>query len=319
MNPRVVRLTRFGGPEVLELADDPPTAINPGDLRIQLEAIGVNRADVLLRSGNYHGAPLPAVPGLEAAGKIIASADNSFAAGERVLIYRAPVGLYRDQVVVSAQQVVRIPPDISSVHAAALPVNGITAWYAIHHLLRLQKGETMLLCAAASGVGTLAVQVAANVGATVIAGASTDEKLAAARESGATHLINYRTTDLIEEVKRITAGRGVDTFLDIVGGPSFARGLKLLAPWARVVALANVTLEDSTINTRDFYPKNASIFGLQLMGLLASGRYDPRPNLTTMLETLKPRIYAQIPLAEVQSAHRLLESREVIGKLILVP
>jgi NADPH:quinone reductase len=314
---RVVRLNRFGGPEVLETVSEEPQPLAASQLRIGLEAIGVNRADVLLRTGKYHGAALPAVPGLEAAGRVSESSDPAFSVGDRVLIFRSPSGLYREEAVVPSQNVVRIPETVSPVNAAALPINGITAWYAIHHLLKLQRGESMLLCAAASGVGTLAVQIASQLGATVIAGASTDEKLAAASEAGATHTINYGTTDLIEAVRKITPT--VDTFLDIVGGPSFATGLKLIGSWSRVVALANVTTEDSTINTRDFYPKNASIFGLQLGGLLASGRYDPRADLSRMLETLTPRIHAQLPLSEVQAAHRLLESREVIGKLVLVP
>lgn len=322
---RAVVVGRFGGPEVLELHELPAVALEPGAVRVRVEACGVNRADVLLRKGAYHGATAPARPGLEGAGTVVqVTAGSSYAPGDRVVLFADRSGLYCDEAVPQESAIARIPDGVTATQAAALPINWITAYACLHKLIEIGPQDTILIPAAASGVGTAAIQLAKAAGARVIACASTEAKLALARKLGADETFNYREDDVVEAVKARTSGAGVDCVIDIVGGAMFAAALKALAPFGRVAALANVTLEDSVINTRDFYPKNARIMGFQYGRLIAAGRYDPRPDLEAILDGIaigayQPVIDRTLPLSEAAEAHRLLESRQVLGKLVLIP
>lgn len=322
---RAIVIEAFGGPEVLRLREVARPPLEPDRLRVRLRACGVNRADVLLRKGAYHGAQPPARPGLEAAGVVEeAGAASGYAAGERVLLYNDRTGLYATEACPRAAEVCRIPDSVSFEDACALPVNGLTAWYCLERLIAVQPGESILVLAAASGVGTVAVQLAANKGARVLAAAGSPEKLALARSLGAAETIDYRAEDLVAAALAHTGGQGVDGVLDAVGGERFAQALEALGPFGRVASLANVTLEDSVVNTRDFYPKNASIHGFQLGRLVASGRWDPREAMEHLLAEvaagrLKPVIDRTFPLADAALAHEHLESRRAIGKVLLLP
>lgn len=320
---RAVLVRSFGGPEVLELAcvDRPPLAA--GHVRVALRAAGVNRADVLLRTGAYHGAEPPARPGLEAAGVVTElPAGASYAVGDRVLLFADRSGLYATEACPSERAICPIPDGVGFAEAAALPINWLTAYYCVRELIGIERGEDLLVLAAASGVGTAAVQIAARQGARVLAAASAPEKLDLARRLGAAEAIDYRSEDLVQETLRLTGSKGADGVLDAVGGRRFAQALKALAPFGRVAQLANVTLEDSAINTRDFYPKNARIFGFQLGKLLASGRWDPAPAMRAILAEVasghyRPVIDSTFPLARAADAHRHLESRAARGKIVL--
>ena len=320
--PKVIRVENFGGVEELKSADVPLPALKTGELRVAIRAIGVNRADVLMRKGVYHGAKTPLTPGLEASGVVIES-QSDIPVGARVVIFHSHGNLYAEQAIVRTSQVVIIPETVTYEVAASVPVNWLTAWYSIQQLLKLKAEESILICAAGSGVGQTAIQIAKSLGARVIAGASSQEKLEAARAQGADEVINYSKKDLLSAIQEATEGRGVDTVLEIIGADFFTVGLKALRPFGRLVALANVSLGDSVMNTRDFYPKNASIFGFQLGGLLASGKYDARNDLSIILQRFaegkfKPLINHIIPLEEAARAHQILESREAnLGKIVL--
>lgn len=310
--PEVIRVDVAGGPEVLQKRTVPSVALKEGELRVEIKAIGVNRADVLMRKGAYHGAKLPLIPGLEASG-VVSESRSSVKVGTRVLIFHSTGNLYASEAIVTPKDVVTLPGVMSFVDAASVAVNWLTSWYAIRSLLRLKAGETMLVCAAASGVGQSAVQIAKELGATVVAAASSDEKLEIAKKNGADRVVRYESLKDLERV---------ETVLDIVGGPFFTQGLKLLQPFGRLVALANVTLEDSVMNTRDFYPKNASIFGFQLGGLMASGRWNAAEDLEVILGKFaagKFHSYVShvVPFDEAARAHRLLEARETTGKIVI--
>jgi len=322
---RSIVIERFGEPEILAVRDEESPRVIDGTVRVAVRAAGVNRADILLRTGRYHGATAPARPGLEAAGQVVeVGAGTELRAGDRVVIFGDRAGLYTSEAVVRADAVAPVPDGVSFEQAAALPVNWLTAYYCLHRLIRIEGGETLLVLAAASGVGTAAIQLAAAAGTAVIASARGAEKGALARTLGARASIDYASQDLVDAALAQTGGRGVDGVLDAVGGRQFAQALKALAPFGRVAALANVTLEDSIINTRDFYPKNASIHGFQMSRLFQSGRWDGREAMEGLLAEaaharLRPVIDRTYRLDEAGHAHARLESRASAGKVLLVP
>ena len=324
---KAVRIEQFGGPEVLRLADVPRPQPGDNEVLIELQAIGVNRVDILRRSDTYHRrAQLPFVPGNEGSGIVreVGPAITEFKPGDRALAFGGRPGCYAEYVAAPANRVVHVPEAVDWVSAAALPTAWLSAWYCVRRLARLQAGETILIHAAASGVGNAATQIAKQLGAQVIATAGSDEKVAWARANGADWGINYEQQDVVAETKAITGDKGVEVVLDAVGGRTFPISLKAVAYAGRVVALANVTLEDSVINTRDFYPKNATIYGFQIGNLMERDGYDPRPDLNELLRLvadgqLRAHVDRTFSLAEAGEAHRYLEQRRNRGKVILTP
>ncbi|MCT9078210.1 quinone oxidoreductase family protein [Streptomyces fulvoviolaceus] len=326
---RAVRIDEFGGPEVLVPVDVPDPVAGPGEVLVRIVAAGVNRVDALLRAGVYHraGRP-PLIPGAEAAGVVAAVGEGvtGFVPGQRVVTLDAgkSPGFYAELVAVPATQVVALPDGVDLVQAAALPVAWLTAWYCLRTLARVSKEDTVVVKAAASGVGTAAVQIAAEVGARVVALAGSPEKAAWAGEFGAHVTVDtsaYPDDAEVEEVLRLTDGRGADVVLDTVGGRAFGRSLREVGQGGRVVALANVALEPSTVDTRDFYPKNASILGFQLTNRQLHG-YDPRADLRDIVDRVAAGVFrvpveTVVPLEEARAAHERLASRENRGKIVL--
>ncbi|MER7563789.1 zinc-binding dehydrogenase [Streptomyces sp. NPDC097941] len=326
---RAVRIDRFGGPEVLVPVDVPDPVPGPGEVLMRVAAAGVNRADALLRAGLYHraGRP-PLIPGAEAAGVVVEVGEGvtDFAPGQRVMALDGgkSSGFYAELATVSATQVVVLPDGVDLARAAALPIAWLSAWYCVRHLARVSKNDTVLVKAAASGVGTAAVQIAAEAGARVIALAGSAEKAAWAGEFGADVTVDtsaHPDDAEVEEVLRLTEGRGADVVLDTVGGRAFGRSLREVGHGGRVVALANVALEPSTVDTRDFYPKNASILGFQLTNLQIHG-YDARADLRELADRVaaggyRVPIETVVPLEEARSAHERLEERANRGKIVL--
>lgn len=326
---RAVRIDRFGGPEVLVPVEVPDPVPGPGEVLVRIAAAGVNRVDALVRAGVYHraGRP-PLIPGAEAAGVVVAAGEGvtGFAPGQRVMALDGgkSSGFYAESATVSATNVVVLPDGVDLVQAATLPIAWLSAWYCLRHLARVSEDDTVVVKAAASGVGTAAVQIAAESGARVIALAGSAEKAAWAGEFGADVVLDtsaHPGDAEVEEVLRLTGGRGADVVLDTVGGPAFGRSLREVGHAGRVVALANVALEPSTVDTRDFYPKNASILGFQLTNLQLHG-YDPRPDLRELAERVAAGGYrvpveTVVPLEQARAAHERLEQRDNRGKIVL--
>ncbi|HEX3786307.1 MAG TPA: NADPH:quinone oxidoreductase family protein [Pseudonocardiaceae bacterium] len=325
---RAVWVREFGAEDTLTVADTPDPRPGPGEVLIEVAAAGVNRADLLFRSGRYHSGPaLPAVPGSEGAGTVVAVGPGvaEFALGDRVLAWGplgAP-GFYRELAVVDAGRALPVPADVSLSAAAALPVAWLSAWYCLHRLAEVRAGETVLVYAAASGVGSAAVQIAKDAGARVIAVVGSAEKQSWVRELGADETLDHSFVDVATEVGRLTDGRGAEVALDLVGGDAFSTSVRSVGRIGRVVALANVALAPSTIDTRDFYPKNVTIHGFQITDLMQHG-WDPRPDLRSLLGALAERrftvpIDATFPLDQAAEAHRRLASRITRGKIVLTP
>ncbi|MFJ1602415.1 zinc-binding alcohol dehydrogenase family protein [Streptomyces sp. NPDC088253] len=326
---RAVRIDEFGGPEVLVPVEVPDPVAGPGQVLLRVGAAGVNRADALIRAGLYHraGRP-PLIPGVEAAGVVAAVGEGvtDIEVGQRVMALdgvNAP-GFYAELAVVPARQVTVLPDGLELTEAAALPVAWLSAWYCLRHLAKVTKDDTVVVKAAASGVGSAAVQIAAELGARVVALAGSPDKIAWAAGFGAHDTLDtsaHPGDAEVEEVLRLTAGRGADVVLDTVGGPAFGRSLREVGHGGRVVALANVALEPSTIDTRDFYPKNAAVLGFQLTNLQIHG-YDPREDLRELARRVAAGTYhvpveTVVPLDQARAAHERLERRDNRGKIVL--
>jgi NADPH2:quinone reductase len=325
---KAIAISSPGGPEVLQLTEHAAPVAGPGEVLIRVTASGVNRPDVLQRKGAYPAPPgASALPGLEVAGRIEAGdaqamAGAGFAIGDRVCALVAGGG-YAEQCVAPIGQCLPVPQGLSDIEAASLPETFFTVWSNVFERARLQPGETLLVQGGSSGIGVTAIQLAKAWGATVIATAGSDEKCAACLALGADHAINYRSQDFAEEVKRLTAQRGVDVILDMVAGDYVARELPCLAEDGRLVIIAvqggtaaqfdaglvlrrRLVITGSTLRPRPIAFKAAIAAALrqQVWPWLAAGR-------------VKPVIHQVFPAAEAAQAHALMESNQHIGKLVL--
>ena len=325
---KAIAITSHGAPEVLRLTECAAPVAAAGEVLIQVGASGVNRPDVLQRRGFY---PVPPgaseLPGLEVAGVIVsgdaaAMQGAGFAIGDRVCALVAGGG-YAEYCTAPIGQCLPVPAGFSDVQAASLPETFFTVWSNVFDRARLQPGETLLIQGGSSGIGVTAIQIAKAAGATVIVTAGSDQKCQACLELGADHAINYRDLDFVDEVKRITAGRGVDVILDMVAGAYVARELKCLAEDGRLVFIAvqggveaqidagvvlrrRLTLTGSTLRPRPIAFKSAIAAALRktVWPWLEAGR-------------VKPVIYQVFPAEQAAAAHTLMESNQHIGKLVL--
>jgi NADPH2:quinone reductase len=327
----IVEITMHGAPEVLRMAQRPVGQAGEGELLIRVSASGVNRPDVLQRMGHY---PVPAgasdVPGLEVAG-VIESGDAAALAsaglkiGDRVCALVAGGG-YAQYCVAPVDQCLPVPQGLSDVEAASLPETFFTVWSNVFDRAQLQAGETLLVQGGSSGIGVTAIQMAKAMGATVIVTAGSNEKCAACVTLGADHAINYKTHDFAVEAMRLTNGKGVDVVLDMVAGDYVAREVDCLAEDGRLVIIAlqggiksnfdagkvlrrRLHITGSTLRPRSVAFKAAIARNLRerVWPLLASGR-------------IKPVIHATFDAGSADgaaNAHRLMESNQHIGKIVL--
>ena len=321
---KAMRVHKYGGPEVLTLEEIPVPEPKAGEARVKIEAIGVNYIDVYQRTGLY---PLqtPFTLGTEGAGIVDAVGPNvtEVKKGERVGYAMIP-GSYAEYAIVPAARLVPIPPNIDARSAAALMTQGMTAHYLTHSTYPLKKGETALLHAAAGGVGLLVIQIAKQLGATVIGTVSTEAKAKLAKEMGADHLILYTQSDFLAEVKKLTDGRGANVVYDSVGQTTFDKSLDCLRPRGYLVLFGQssgpvppfdpgkLAAKGSLFLTRPSLPH----YTLERSELLQ--RANEVFNWTATGK-LKVRIDKTFPLAEAAEAHRQLEGRKTTGKVILLP
>ena len=322
---KAVRYHATGGPEVLRWESVPEPAVGPRDVLIDVEAAGVNFADLMRRSGKYHfKTDFPAMLGTEAAGTVArAGAEAGFAPGERVFCRSTAAGCQAEMVAVPASEVLRMPPALSFADAAAIPVTFLTAYHMLKTLAPVTPGETVLVHAAASGVGTVAVQLAKAWGATVFATASMEEKLALARSLGADRCLNYTTHDFVEAVMDWTAGAGVDRVLECVGGDVLVKSVTALAPGGRLMIYGRASGGLPALAPDEFFAKNLRVFGLNIGGKPWTQAVH-RAALEDCLDIIasgkaRPVISAVFPMARVADAHEHLARRQTMGKVILEP
>ncbi|HWI84329.1 NAD(P)H-quinone oxidoreductase [Ramlibacter sp.] len=325
---KAVEISAFGAPEVLRLGERPDAAAAAGEVLIRVTASGVNRPDVLQRTGNY---PVPPgasdIPGLEVAGEIVggdaqAMAAAGFKAGDRVCALVAGGG-YAQLCAAPVGQCLPVPKGLSDIEAASLPETFFTVWTNVYDRARLQPGESLLVQGGTSGIGVTAIQMAKALGSTVIATAGSDEKVQACLKLGADHAINYKTQDFAEEARRLTGGAGVNVILDMVAGSYVAREVESLAEDGRLVIIAVQGGVKSEFNAGLVLRRRLQITGSTLrprpVAFKAAIAQALRGKVWPLLErgAIKPVIHATFPAAEAAKAHALMESNRHVGKIVL--
>ncbi|AEM80092.1 NAD(P)H-quinone oxidoreductase [Streptomyces violaceusniger] len=314
-----------GGPEALVWAEVPDPVPGEGEVLVDVAAAGVNRADVLQRQGVYPPPPGAApYPGLECSGRISALGPGvtGWAVGDEVCALLAGGG-YAEKVVVPSGQLLPIPEGVDLVTAAALPEVTATVWSNVFMISHLRPGETLLAHGGSSGIGTMAIQLAKAVGARVAVTAGGPEKLAACRELGADVLIDYREQDFVEEVRRATDGVGADVILDIVGAKYLARNVETLATNGRLAIIGLQGGAKAELNLASLLAKSAAVTATGLRGrspaqkaaIIAAVQEHVWPLIAG--GRVRPVVYRTIPMRDAPEAHRLLESSEHVGKILL--
>jgi NADPH2:quinone reductase len=325
---QAVEISSYGAPDVLRLCTRPAPVEGVGEVLIRVSASGVNRPDVLQRTGNY---PVPAgasdIPGLEVAGEIVAGdAQAMLAAGFKIGDHVCALvagGGYAELCVAPVGQCLPVPAGLSDLQAASLPETFFTVWSNVFERAHLQKGETLLIQGGSSGIGVTAIQMAKALGATVLVTAGSDEKCVACLALGADHAINYKTSDFVEDVKKLTNGQGIDVILDMVAGSYVAREIQCLAEDGRLVIIGlqggikaefnaglvlrkRLTISGSTLRPRSLEFKTAIAKALKkkVWPLLTSG-------------SIKPVIHSTFAAADAAKAHALMESNQHVGKIVL--
>jgi NADPH2:quinone reductase len=322
---RAVEITKPGGPEVLKPADRPVPTPRENEILIKVAAAGVNRPDVLQRTGNY---PVPPdasdLPGLEVAGEVTAT-------GKKVVLWKpgdkvcalVHGGGYAEYCVAPEVQALPIPKTLTPVQAASLPETFFTVWSNVYDRGRLAPGEALLVQGGSSGIGVTAIQMAAAMGNRVFATAGSDEKCAACLRLGADKAFNYKTQDWAAEVLAMTGGKGVNVILDMVGGDYVPRELKCLAEEGRLVFIAYLRGPKTELNIDTVMRRRLTLTGstlrprpVEFKGAIARSL---REKVWPLIEAgrIKPEIYKTFPLEQAAEAHRLMESSQHIGKIVL--
>ena len=317
---KAIEISQPGGPDVLRISELPMPEPDGGQVLVKVHAAGVNRPDILQRQGGYPPPPgAPLTPGLEIAGEVI-SAGTRYKIGDKVCAL-VPGGGYAEYAVVAEDNALPVPQGFSMIEAAAIPETYFTVWTNVFDRGRLQSAETILIHGGSSGIGTTAIQLAKAFGSKVVVTAGSDEKCAECLALGADVAINYKTQDFVEELKtRVIAP---DVILDMVGGDYVARNLRCVAMYGRIVNIAfqkgskvevdllpimvkRLTLTGSTLRPRSVAEKAGIARSLEakVWPLFAAGK-------------CKPVIFKTFPLADAAGAHRLMETSQHVGKIVL--
>ncbi|MEU6723504.1 NAD(P)H-quinone oxidoreductase [Nonomuraea wenchangensis] len=316
---RAIEITRPGGPEVLEWREVPDPEVGRGDVLIDVTASALNRADVLQRGGHYDPPPgAPPYPGLEVSGVVaeVGADVEQFKPGDEVCALLGGGG-YAERVAVPWQQVMPAPEGVPLKEAAGLPEVACTVWSNVFMLARLRRGETLLVHGGASGIGTFAVQLAKALGSRVVATVGSAEKAERVRRLGADEVVNYREEDFAEKVQ-------ADVILDIMGAKYLAGNLKVLRTGGRLVIIALQGGSKAEINLGVLMAKRASVHGTTLRArpvdekgaIVRSVVENVWPLVTG--GAVRPVVYAEVPMSDAAEAHRMLDSGEHVGKILLV-
>ena len=321
----VIEIAAPGGPEQLKPNKRPVPQPGDQEVLVRVAAAGVNRPDVMQRQGRYPPPPGASdLPGLEVAGEIAALGSNvsGLSVGDKVTALLAGGG-YAEYAIAAAPLCLPVPGGISMVEAAAIPETFFTVWTNLFDRGRCKAGDTVLIHGGTSGIGTTAIQLAAAWGARVFATAGSDDKARACERLGAARGINYRTEDFVEVIRAATGGAGVDVTLDMVAGSYVARNLEIAALEGRVVTISLLGGSRAEVNMGMILTKRLTLTGSTLRSRTVAQKAEVaeavRKNIWPLLAAgrVRPVIHATFPLAEAAAAHRLMETSNHIGKIVL--
>jgi NADPH:quinone reductase len=319
-----IRIYETGGPEKMRWEEVPTGNPGPGEVLVRNTAVGLNYIDTYHRSGLYPVA-LPATLGMEGAGVVEAagSAVRGFKAGDRVA-YAGPIGAYADRLLRPATQLVKLPAGVNDRVAAAIMLKGMTAWYLLRRTYRVRKGDTILMHAAAGGVGLILCQWAASLGATVIGTVGSGEKAALAKKAGCAHVIVTDREKIAPRVREITAGVGVPVVYDGVGKDTFMDSLDCLAPCGLMVSFGNASGAVPPFNPAVLSQKGSLFLTRPTLFHYTAARRDLMAAARDLFAVIrngavKVAINQTYPLREAAQAHRDLEARKTTGSTVLLP
>jgi NADPH:quinone reductase len=322
---KAIRYDKPGGPEVMQWVDVEVGEPGEGEIRVKQSACGLNYIDVYFRTGLYPQ-PLPAGLGMEAAGEVTAVGKGvtSVKPGERVAYVARPPGAYAQERVLRADQVIRLPDAISDEQAASIMLQGLTAQYLLRRTYRVKAGDTILIQAAAGGVGLIVCQWAKALGATVIGTVGSDEKAGIAKAHGCDHPIVYTREDFKARVREITNGAGVPVVYDSIGKDTYVKSLDCLAPLGMFVSFGNASGPLPPIDSSEFAGRGSLFFTRPTLFTYIAKRADYEAMAAELFEVVasgkvKTSINQRYALQDVGQAHADLEARRTTGSTILMP
>jgi NADPH2:quinone reductase len=319
---KLIRVEEIGGPEVLRLEDGPNLTPGPGQVLVRVKAAGVNPVDAYIRAGLYGYLPeLPYTPGADAAGLVEAVGEGvrHVRVGDRVYGARCVSGAYAEQALFEAMHVQPLPEAISFAQGACLGIPYVTAYAALFLTAQVKTGEWVLIHGASGGVGTAALQWATRAGVRLIGTAGSEKGRALLREQGAEVILDHHDPGHIEEIMRLTDGRGVEVILEMLANENLASDLTILAPFGRVVVIGcRGTVE---IDPRQLMLRSASVHGIRLRNVGQEAYGDIHARLVEALRqgALRPVVGREFPLADAAQAHRAVLEPPAFGHLVLIP
>ncbi|MBD9497512.1 quinone oxidoreductase [Ensifer sp. ENS01] len=322
---KAIRVHQHGGPDVLAYENFELGEPGPGEVRVRNRAIGVNFVDIYLRSGAYPPPQLPFIPGKEGAGEVVSVGPDveGFKPGDRVA-YAEALGAYADEHNVPARVLVHLPEDIDFETGAAMMLKGLTAQYLLRRTFRVEAGHTLLVHAAAGGVGLILTQWAKHLGAKVIGTVGSPEKAELARANGADYVIDYGKENFATRVLEITEGEGVDVVYDSIGKATFEGSLDSLRPFGHFVSFGAASGSIPPFDITTLAQKGSLYATWPLLPAHLSRREDVLAMSKDLFDVVARgavniRVHARLPLAEAAEAHRRLEGRQTTGALVLLP
>jgi NADPH2:quinone reductase len=323
---KAILAREFGGPDVLKLEEVPDPTAGAGQVRVRIHAVGVNPYDTYMRAGGYAITPdLPYTPGADAAGVIdqVGADAGGWKVGDRIYISGTAKGkahgAYAELTVCEAAQVHHLPARITFAQGAGLFVPYVTAWRALFGRANARAGDTVLIHGASGGVGIAATQFAVAAGLTVIGTAGTDEGLAVVTKQGARHAINHRSAGYLDQITRVTGGRGPDVILEMLANVNLDHDLTIVAPGGRIVVIGNRGRVE--IDARKIMGKDCAVYGLALWGIPPDEIRRAHEAIIAGLESgaLNPVVGREMPLADAAKAHVAVMEPGAHGKIVLIP
>jgi NADPH2:quinone reductase len=321
---KAIQFDRLGGPEVLRTAEIAQPELRPGTIVVRNRIIALNFGDTFFIRGTYLVKPVfPDTPGMEAAGVVEAVASDVTDLRPGMRVAYIGMGAFAEYTRLRASRAIVLPDDMSFEQAASFPIAAVTAWHLLHTCHHIAPGQFVIVHSAAGGVGLAAVQIAKAAGALVIGTVSNDDKMEVVRRLGADHVINYETSDFAVEALRLTSNRGVDLILDAVGKPTFRKGLGCVAPFGHLISFGQAGGPPDRVDPVALFGKAIKVSGFAVP-MVYGMREIHRRCLDDVFRLAREGklaipIGGSFPLADAAAAMRLLESRQSIGKILLIP